>query len=744
MEKLSVREKAGYGIGEIASNIVWMTVMFFLAIFYTDTFGIPASVVGTMFIIVRLFDGINDPIMGIIADRTTTRWGKYRPYILWMAVPFGIGGILMFITPDFNLTGKIIYAYSTYIFMMIIYTAIMIPFSALSGVMTSNADDRTSLNSYRFIGAFVGGLFIQGLALYMVGTFGQDNESIVRTELLNDKIIIHEANTGNVKIKLSAIDELGREGFDEFSVKVSKDGENPPYVLESIKDTVVKKGFGSIHYDLKKYFHDFDGESLLYSVNQSGKAVSAEIKGSQLILDENFPGNSIIRLTASDAIEGQANINFEIFVNEIGNRIPQINKPLPDLKFNIETNKSYLNISNLIGIKETEIIDASDLFTDPDMDDIIINAESSNDEIFSVKADKKIIKIKKKLPGKADLTVTANDGKGGMEKTKISITLATENGSLPPYRISKIEDFRVPAGFGNREIKLGNIFASATPLKYNLVVINSAKGYQITMMIFGLFCIALFLITFFSTKERVQPISGEKSKLKDDFKDLIRNIPWVILFLVSLTTMVYVGLRSAVIAYYFEYYVGDSSLTAAFLVIGSIVIIISLTFTKWLTKIFEKRILYVICMLVVGLSVLGFSFLDSDDIFMIFLLQIIQSLGSGPTMPLLWSMLADSADYNEWKTGRKAMGLAYSASTFAQKAGIAFGGALAMWLLAGYGYQANIEQTETALNGMKLMIGAYPAMGAFICALLIWFYGLDRNKMQLIEKELNGRRKLNQ
>ena len=99
MNKLPVKEKIGYGIGEIASNIIWTTVMFFLPIFYTDTFGIPAATVATMFLVVRFFDGFNDPIMGMIADRTNTRWGKYRPYILYMAVPYAIGGILMFMTP---------------------------------------------------------------------------------------------------------------------------------------------------------------------------------------------------------------------------------------------------------------------------------------------------------------------------------------------------------------------------------------------------------------------------------------------------------------------------------------------------------------------------------------------------------------------------------------------------------------------------------------------------------------------
>jgi len=212
------------------------------------------------------------------------------------------------------------------------------------------------------------------------------------------------------------------------------------------------------------------------------------------------------------------------------------------------------------------------------------------------------------------------------------------------------------------------------------------------------------------------------------------------LFIVSLITLVYVAVRSAVIAYYFRYYVGDPGLTAAFLVSGSVTIIISLTITKWLTKIFDKRLLYVICMIAVGGSISLYTFAKPEDIIFMFVLQIVQSFFSGPTMPLLWSMLADSADYSEWKTGRKAMGLTYSASTFAQKAGIALGGAIALWLLSFYGYQPNVEQSAESLFGMKMMMGIYPAIGAFACAIIISFYNLNQEKMEKIQAEMNARK----
>ncbi|MGC9344671.1 MAG: MFS transporter, partial [Bacteroidales bacterium] len=150
--------------------------------------------------------------------------------------------------------------------------------------------------------------------------------------------------------------------------------------------------------------------------------------------------------------------------------------------------------------------------------------------------------------------------------------------------------------------------------------------------------------------------------------------------------------------------------------------------------------LYIICMLLVGASISGYYFTKPDDIPTLFLLQILQSLGSAPTMPLLWSMLADSADYSEYKTGRKAMGLTYSASTLAQKVGFGLGGAIALWLLAFYGYQPGVEQSQSSLFGMKMMMSIYPAIGAIVCSVLIAFYKLDASTMEKVDKELSARR----
>ncbi len=175
--KLSVREKIGYGLGDTASNLFFQTFILFLLNFYTDVFGITAAAAGTMFMATRFWDAVNDPIMGAIADRTNSRWGKFRPWLLWAAIPFGILGVLMFTTPDLSPTGKLIWAYVTYTLMTMIYTAINVPYSALMGVITPNSMDRTVVSSFRFILAFIGMFIVQFFVLKMVRLFGGENEA---------------------------------------------------------------------------------------------------------------------------------------------------------------------------------------------------------------------------------------------------------------------------------------------------------------------------------------------------------------------------------------------------------------------------------------------------------------------------------------------------------------------------------------------------------------------------------------
>jgi glycoside/pentoside/hexuronide:cation symporter, GPH family len=178
-QKLKLKEKIGYGLGDFASSMFWKLFSMFLMIFYTDVYGISPAEVGTMFLLTRIWDSINDPLMGILCDRTNTREGKFRPYLKWMAIPFALVGILTFMTPDLGTTGKLIYAYITYTMMMMVYTGINVPYSALMGVMTADTKERTSLASFRFIGAFSGGIFITSTAAWFIDSFksGGANEA---------------------------------------------------------------------------------------------------------------------------------------------------------------------------------------------------------------------------------------------------------------------------------------------------------------------------------------------------------------------------------------------------------------------------------------------------------------------------------------------------------------------------------------------------------------------------------------
>lgn len=176
--KLRFREKTGYALGDAAANLVWRGVLAFLAVFYTDTFGLSAASVGVLLLIVRLSDGITDFFMGMIADRTHSRWGKFRPWVLFSAPVLALFMVLTFSTPDFGPTGKLIWAYITYIGLTLAYTANNVPYSALMGVMTPSTVERTNLSAFRFAGAFLGGFLVMSGTPLLVDWFGGGNDQL--------------------------------------------------------------------------------------------------------------------------------------------------------------------------------------------------------------------------------------------------------------------------------------------------------------------------------------------------------------------------------------------------------------------------------------------------------------------------------------------------------------------------------------------------------------------------------------
>lgn len=457
-EKVSLKEKIGYGLGDAASSMFWKIFSMYLMFFYTDVFGLAPAVVGTMFLVTRIWDSCFDPIVGIIADRTKTRWGKFRPYLFWVAIPFAVIGIMTFYVPDFDEKGKIIYAYITYSLMMMVYSLINVPYASLLGVMSSDRKIRTTLSSYRMVFAFGGSL----LALWLL----------------------------------------------------------EPLVL---------------------YF----------------------------------------------------------------------------------------------------------------------------------------------------------------------------GGDL-----------------------------------------NSKTGWLNTIIIFGIITTLFFWGCFYFTKERVQPIADEKANLKEDLNDLLKNKPWWILLGAGIGALIFNSIRDGAAVYYFKYYVSNTvnysfnvfgesftmTPTSLYLVLGQAANIIGVILaTPIANKIGKKNTFFGAMALAAILSVI-FYFFGKDDVLLIMLFQILISICAGCIFPLIWSMYADSADYSEWKQGRRATGLVFSASSMSQKFGWTIGGAATGWLLGYYGFQANMEQSAVTQNGIQLMLSILPAAAAVISVMFILFYPLTEEKLQTIEQDLNDKR----
>lgn len=175
-DRLTTREIIGYGLGDTAANLFLQMFNYYLMIYYTDVFGIPAAAAGLVIIVTRAWDTAIDPVMGILADRTKTRWGRFRPYMIWGAIPFGLAGILAFTNPQFNETGKVIWAFATYSMLMLMFTFINTPYNALMSVLTPDIKQRLKISSFKFVFAYLGGIIVTLFAKDMIESLGGGNE----------------------------------------------------------------------------------------------------------------------------------------------------------------------------------------------------------------------------------------------------------------------------------------------------------------------------------------------------------------------------------------------------------------------------------------------------------------------------------------------------------------------------------------------------------------------------------------
>lgn len=282
-----------------------------------------------------------------------------------------------------------------------------------------------------------------------------------------------------------------------------------------------------------------------------------------------------------------------------------------------------------------------------------------------------------------------------------------------------------------------------TPLKNILGGGDEALGFQLTMLIFAVVSVALFWVTFATTKERVIP-APTKSNMKQDFRALLDNGPWRALFFAGVFTLINIAVRNGTLLYYFKYYVGDDGnriflifdKTAVFMSLGLLAMIVGVTLTKTLSNRFEKRHLMIALSLLNAVSMAAFYFTPPDQYWLMVAINCAGALAAGPTPALVWSMYADCADYGEWKTGHRTTALVFSTVQFSHKLGLAVGAGLAGIILAWFGFVANETQTATSMAGIRFMFSIFPAVFALMGIAAIYFYRIDRKMTRQIEQDL--------
>jgi GPH family glycoside/pentoside/hexuronide:cation symporter len=270
---------------------------------------------------------------------------------------------------------------------------------------------------------------------------------------------------------------------------------------------------------------------------------------------------------------------------------------------------------------------------------------------------------------------------------------------------------------------------------------DDAQGWQRTMLAYGAAAAVLFAIVFATTRERVQPLPQPRVPVRQDIADLLRNPPWRVLFVLALVIMITIVMRAGAGVYYFKYYVGRPELTGWFLGSYSVALALGAAATPLLTRLFDKRRLMMGLMATVGALSCAMFFIPRDAIWALFAINFLVGLALGPKSPLAFSMYADTADYTEWKTGRRATAMTFSAATFSQKLGGALASACIAWVLAAMGYVANQAQSGASQLGIVLLLTAIPGAVALLAAWTMHFYPLDDAKLLRIQQELAARKR---
>ena len=301
-------------------------------------------------------------------------------------------------------------------------------------------------------------------------------------------------------------------------------------------------------------------------------------------------------------------------------------------------------------------------------------------------------------------------------------------------------DYSVMAGDAERKAFMEMSAENAALVKSSYIV-----GFRYLVGIFGCIGVVLFLITFFTTKERVQPPKRQDTHLGRDLKYLFKNRPWVVLTLVGIVSFIMFAIQNISATYYFKYYLSAESKAQLFNLFGTIALIIAIPLTKPLVKRFGAKQLYIVCSLLSGFFFCLLYFAGTNFV----LVNVFNCLGKiayAPAISLLWTMLADAADYGEWKFQRRTTGLCLSAAVFAQKIGWSIGAAVFGAIMSAVGYNAEvmtmteIQSTPAIMSSIHWLFGIVPGVLYASCAIFLLFYNLDNKTMAQMKQELDEMR----
>ncbi|HQB79372.1 MAG TPA: MFS transporter [Tenuifilaceae bacterium] len=266
---------------------------------------------------------------------------------------------------------------------------------------------------------------------------------------------------------------------------------------------------------------------------------------------------------------------------------------------------------------------------------------------------------------------------------------------------------------------------------------DKAQGFQYTIVLFAFLSLVFFFITFKTTKERVSPPKEQENSLRGDFSSLFKNKAWVILAIVGIISFIMFAIQNAAVAYYFKYYIGNENNVQLFNVVGTVALIVALPLSKPLAKRFGNRNVFIGSSIISGIFFMLIYLPGVDNLVSVYIFNVLAKMAYAPAVPLLWTMIADSADYGEWTTGRRATGLYFSAAVFAQKAGWGIGAALAGWILAISQFVPNAVQTDTAITGIKLLVSVIPGLLYMSCAIFMIFYKIDSKTTEQMKRDLD-------